>query len=98
MVQWTLEASQQLGEIQSFIAKDDAIAARAQVVRIVSRAQALLLHPLLGRVVPELGNTAIRELLERPYRIIFTIIEGVPWVLTVWHYRRVLRQYDVQRR
>jgi plasmid stabilization system protein ParE len=30
-------------------------------------------HPLSGRIVPEMGNPVLRELVEAPYRIIYTI-------------------------
>ncbi len=96
-LRWACEATQQLAAIKAYISQDSPAAAREQVLRIVGGAETLVFPPLLGRVVPELGDFAIRELLERPYRIIYTVIDGEPWVLTVWHYRRLLKYGGVQK-
>lgn len=96
-LRWTPEATQQLAAISTYISKDNPASARIQVLRIVARAETLVSPPLLGRVVPELNNFAIRELLERPFRIIYTLIDDEPWVLSVWHYRRLLKFADVQK-
>ena len=96
-LRWTGEATQQLATISAYISKDNPAAAREEVLRIIRRAETLSFPPLLGRIVPELGNLAIRELLERPYRIIYTVIDLEPWVLTVWHYRRLLKYGDLRK-
>ena len=96
-LRWTREATQQLAAISAYISKDNPTAARRQVVQIIARAEKLVPTPLLGRVVPELNNIAIRELLERPYRIIYTVIAGEFWILTIWHYRRLLKYSDFEK-
>jgi toxin ParE1/3/4 len=94
-VRWTVEAKQQLIDIKNYIANDDPVAADRQIKRLIARAETLGNPPLLGRVVPEIDRANIRELLERPYRIIYTMIDQQAWVLTVWHYRRLLKSADV---
>ena len=94
-VRWTSEATQQLINIKLYIAKDDVNAASKQIKKLILRAESLMQPPLLGRMVPEVGQAHIRELLERPYRIIYTIIDAQPWVLTIWHYRRILNSSDI---
>lgn len=42
-------------------------------------------YPNAGRIVPEIGDAAIRELLYRQYRIIYVVLEGSAEILTVYH-------------
>jgi toxin ParE1/3/4 len=44
--------------------------------------------PRAGRMVPEIGDEAIRELIYRQYRIIYVVDEGSVEVLTVFHSAR----------
>ena len=44
--------------------------------------------PSVGRVVPEIGDESIRELIYRQYRIIYVVDEGSVEVLTVYHSAR----------
>ncbi|MEO1074924.1 MAG: type II toxin-antitoxin system RelE/ParE family toxin [Bacteroidota bacterium] len=44
--------------------------------------------PRAGRIVPEIGDEAIRELLYRQYRIIYIVIGDAAEVLTVYHSAR----------
>ncbi len=46
--------------------------------------------PGSGRQVPEYEDPALRELLERPYRIIYRLLPERIDVVTVMHYRQVL--------
>jgi plasmid stabilization system protein ParE len=48
MLRWTEEAIQQLQQIRDYISKDNARAARQQIMRIVARAESLTLPPLTG--------------------------------------------------
>lgn len=45
--------------------------ARLQVERIQERTKILKNHPTVGKIVKEIGNTQIRELIEGNYRIIY---------------------------
>ena len=44
--------------------------------------------PNAGRVVPEIGDESIRELIYRQYRIIYVVNEGSAEILTVYHSAR----------
>ena len=46
--------------------------------------------PNSGRKVPEYQRNDVREILERPYRIIYKIKSDQIDVLTVMHYRQIL--------
>ncbi|HED15791.1 MAG TPA: hypothetical protein ENI64_03065 [Gammaproteobacteria bacterium] len=43
-----------------------------------------------GRSVPDYPDDDLRELLERPYRIIYRVTEQQIEILTVMHYRQLL--------
>lgn len=51
--------------------------------------------PLLGRVVPELGQADIRETYLRSYRIVYRTDGHDLWVLTVFEGSRQLRASDI---
>ena len=44
--------------------------------------------PNAGRIVPEIGDESIRELIYRQYRIIYLVNEGSVEVLTWYHAAR----------
>ena len=90
-VYWTPEAQLRLKEIQQYISDQNADkAAREMVARLLSRTRQLEEIPLSGREMPDYPGDEIRELLEKPYRIIYRIKEQRIEVLTVMHYRQLL--------
>ncbi len=48
-------------------------------------------NPCSGRVVPEIGNSEIRELIYRGYRIIYRIKGEILEIMTVFGGHRLLR-------
>jgi addiction module RelE/StbE family toxin len=89
-VHWTQEARSRLRAIERYIERDSPKAAKAVVTRILGQSRQLETAPLSGRRVPELGRREVRELLERPYRIIYRVVDDRVDVLTVMHYRQLL--------
>ncbi len=91
-VVWTDRAKLRLREIQEYIAAESPRIAPEVVRRLVTRSRQLATLPLSGRAVPEYRRDDIRELLERPYRIIYLVLPGQQRVdvLTVRHYRQLL--------
>lgn len=72
-------------EIRAYIARDSPRYARAVAERLFDAADRLRRHPLSGRVVPELGQPTLREVIEPPYRIVYRVRADVLEVLTVVH-------------
>lgn len=72
-VVWTDPAIAQLQGIYAFIALTSEAIAQRRASEIVARADALGDFPLMGRVVPERNNPALRELIVRPYRVIYLV-------------------------
>ena len=75
-VYWTPEARSRLKEIQIYIISQDAAKAANDVVTaLLQRTRQLETVPLSGRKLPDYPNEHIREILLRPYRIIYRVTE-----------------------
>ena len=97
MVIWSDPAKADLRSIHDFIAHDSPHYARKVTQDIVAKADVLGELPRVGKVVPELGNEAIRELSFYSYRILYEIREPDVVVLAVIHKRRDLQPGMVER-
>jgi addiction module RelE/StbE family toxin len=70
---WTSQSKNDLIAIAEFIAQDAKKYARIQLHRIRARARQIAIHPESGRIVPELEDPTIRELILGSYRIVYYI-------------------------
>src|SRR2546425_6354198 len=61
------------------------------VERIVAAVARLESHPLSGRVVPEVGDQSLREIIQGSYRIVYRVNRDVVEIVTVFHGARLLR-------
>lgn len=68
-LEWSARARRDLLALGDRIAADDPGAALAFVERLRARARTAARFPRSGRVVPEVHDVAIRELIEGNYRI-----------------------------
>ena len=84
---WSFQARDDLREIVLFIAADNAEAAQTFGLQLITKTDSLANFPELGRVVPEQGDKNIREIILRPYRIIYRVIpkENIVAVARIWH-------------
>jgi addiction module RelE/StbE family toxin len=89
-VHWTQNAVQHLVNISEYIALNSSTYARSMVDRITRRSEQIADQPLSGRKVPEYETEDIRELIEKPYRIIYRIKADQIDVLAVIHGARLL--------
>jgi plasmid stabilization system protein ParE len=89
-VQWTDSAIAHLIAIYDYIARDSPFYAQKMVDRLTRRSQQLVDFPRSGRVVPEYETEAIRELIEKPYRLIYRINDDGILILAVIHGARLL--------
>ena len=58
---------------------------------IVARIEHLADHPEMGRVVPEFGQSSLRELIHPPFRIVYRRDSGVVRIVRAWRGERRLR-------
>src|SRR5437870_3309641 len=91
-VRWSLTASDDLQELENFIARDSALHAINFIDRIVESAERSQKSPQLGRVVPEFGRTDLREVIFNGYRIVYLFRNDAVTVLRVVHGARDLAQ------
>lgn len=76
-----------LRDIVRYVAPDRPEAAKRLGFTLIDRTKVLGAFPLSGRVVPEFGDPSIRELMLKPYRIVYRVDERVKvvGVARYWH-------------
>ena len=89
-VHWTFAALGHLLGIYEYIAQDSSVYAQRMVDNLTRRSEQIAAFPLSGRMVPEYEAEDIREMIERPYRIIYRIKPDQIDVLAVIHGARLL--------
>lgn len=87
---WSAEAHAQLAAIHEYVSRDAPREADALIRRLVDRVVQLKTVPQSGRRVPEYPDDDLRELMSRPYRIIYRQRDERLEVVTVMHYRQQL--------
>ena len=86
IVLWTEQARADLAAIRAFISQDSPHYASVIVSRLIAATERLVPFPESGRAVPEFDDPLVREVVHRPYRIVYRLV-GVDelHVLTVHH-------------
>lgn len=82
---WAPAALDDADAIAAFIARDSPGAASLLVERFIEAVDRLTEFPELGRVVPEVGDPALRELIVSPYRIMYRVEGGAVWITAIVH-------------
>jgi len=91
-VRWTSQALEDIQHIAEFIATDSQRYAKIQVQRFFSHVEVLHAQPKLGRVVPEIEDENLRELILGNYRMLYRIVsENQVDIITIHHSRRLLQ-------
>jgi plasmid stabilization system protein ParE len=67
------------------------------VHRLVAAVERLEAFPQSGRVVPERNDEAIREVIVRPYRIVYRLRPGLAEIVTVFRASRLFPEADRRR-
>jgi toxin ParE1/3/4 len=95
-IRWSYEALDRLIEIEDYISKDSSVRAIQFVDQLIEHAELLSGKPLMGRIVPELANPDIRELVFKKYRIIYRLKEKRIEILTVFEGHRLMRIDEIE--
>ena len=74
---WSPAARDDLHDIVVFIARDNSRRAMSFGYELISETDRLQEFPELGRIVPEHKNDDIREIVFRPYRIVYRVDHGL---------------------
>ena len=88
MVIWTIPAKLGLKEIHDYIARDSKYYAQKVSQDIVDKSEKLKYFPQIGRIVPEINNPNIRELIIYSYRLIYEVISDGVQILALIHSKR----------
>lgn len=84
-VAWTDEAKAHLAGIHEFIKRDAPFYAVQTVDKLTRRVDQLIDHPRSGRIVPKYDDENLRELISRPYRLIYRIKPDRIDIIAVFH-------------
>ena len=83
----TPQSLDDLREIVSFIAQQNPERARSFGNELIDHALTLAEMPERGRVVPEISEPGVREIVHRPNRIIYEVFpeQNAVYILRFWH-------------
>jgi len=96
-INWTKLAVSDLKNIYEYISKDSKRYAKMQVVRIKFSTRILLQFPLAGKIITEIKQDDLREIIEGNYRIIYKIISPKRIdIITVHHSTRDLTKRKIR--
>ena len=93
-IRWSAEAVRDLTEIHDYIARNSPRYAATVAARLVAAVDGVRDYPESARVVPELGDPAVREVIHGSYRVVHEPREGSAEVLTVFRASRLLPLLD----
>jgi plasmid stabilization system protein ParE len=87
---WSERSASDLEAIHQFIARDSPAAADLTIERIRASTRRLAKFPDSGRTVPEAPEEHVKEVIVRPYRVIYRRQHTDVYVATVLHGARQL--------
>ena len=82
-LRWSPRSVEDLEAIHRYTARDSVHYADLVVQRLIRATERLSEFSAIGRVVPEVGQSALRELIVRPFRIVYRIKPEVVEIVTV---------------
>ncbi len=87
---WSPSAKYDLKDIAAFIAEDSTSASERFVGSLFQAVERLADFPESGRMVPEFGDPAIREVIRKPFRIVYRVDsrKHIVEIARVWHAAR----------
>jgi len=88
---WTREALQKLNGIEDFIGINNPERAEIFIIYLIEQGELISQNPKIGRIVPEILNPEIREIIVKKYRIVYKINKKNIIILTVFEGHRLLR-------
>ena len=87
-VRWTPQSVNDVDQIAEYIAKDSTVFASIQTERFFEAVKILNRQIRAGRIVPEIGDETIREIIIGYYRIIYRVVnDDQADILTVYYSR-----------
>ena len=90
---WSHNSEADLDEIFEFISKNSPQNAVNFIKGLTESVEKILIFPTSGRVVPEYSIVHIREIQYKDYRVVYSVMEEVVLILTVFNGHKELRRY-----
>ena len=87
---YTDEAVQQLQHIYEYIKQDNQGNAQSFIEKILRKISSINTFPYAHRKVPEYEDERLRELIIKPYRVIYLVKEDSINIVTILHGARIL--------
>ena len=91
---WSPQALRDLEGIRDYIAIDSARYAALVIERIVNGVERLSTFPESGRIVPEHNDPNIREVIVKPYRVVYRLRPGLVEIATVFRASRMFPESE----
>lgn len=88
---WTRRVIDDIQSIRQFIAQDSPHYAELVPQRLIASVERLPALPQSGRIVPEIDDPTLREVIQGSYRIVYRLIREEIHIITVHHAARLLR-------
>ena len=89
-VKWSPEATEDLESIVEYIARDSEFYARSVASKILTVSRKISEQPMIGRIVPEIGEQEIRERFVYSYRLVYRIQNSTITIVAIIHGKRLL--------
>jgi plasmid stabilization system protein ParE len=93
-IRWSSQAADDLEAIRSFIGRDSPYYARLVVQRIAAAIDQLATFPQMGRVVKEIGDPSVREVIVGAYRVVYRYRHDAVEIATIFHSARLFPAND----
>lgn len=93
-LEWSNEALEDIESIATYIEKDSPFYAKSVVTKFFEKAEIIKDFVELGRIVPELGDSNIREIFVYSYRLIYKIDSNTVLFVAVIHGKRLLENHE----
>ena len=90
-IAWAPQAVDDLEAIRAYVARDSPHYADLVVERIVAAVALLESNSRSGRVVPEVGDESLREVIHGNYRLVYRLRHESIEIATVFHGARLFR-------
>ena len=94
LLEWSNEALEDIESIATYIEKDSPFYAKSVVTKFFEKAEIIKEFVELGRIVPELGDSSIREIFVYSYRLIHKIDSNSVLFVAVIHGKRLLENHE----
>ena len=85
------QAIEDVQAIRAYVGRDSPQSAELLVDALIAAVERLQTFPRSGRVVPEVGDDNLREVIHRNYRIVYRLRANSVEVVTIFHGARLFR-------